>query len=237
MNKKAIVNITIKRSAPGFVVGTDGKTLYGTDAKAPWGSMYHGFWPECSVTGSILGENGELDVAGRGTYIHALQGMKPHHCANKWNFANFKSPSYSAILMNFTTPPSYASTSVTVGGIASKGAILIAGSDSTVEHTKVKGDAEVDWPEPSDIKYTWSGISADDEDITAVLEGPLGTRLDRKDVMGELPAFVKSLASAAVGTRPYIYQYGHKMKLKIKVGEQEEKEEEGLLFAEVTFIS
>jgi Svf1-like C-terminal lipocalin-like domain len=126
--------------------------------------------------------------------------------AARWNFVNFQSPSYSAIMMEFTTPPSYASTVVNVGGIASGNDIIFAGTDTTAEHSEVKGDDEVDWPEPSAVKYVWRGKTTDGKDAVATLEGPLGKRLDRVDVMGELPGFVKQLASAAVGTRPYIYQ-------------------------------
>jgi Svf1-like N-terminal lipocalin domain len=79
-NLKAVVNLTFKRTASGFVVGNDGTTLYGHDATAPWGSMRHSFWPTCEVKGSIMTQGGEIKMDGRGVYIHALQGMKPHHC-------------------------------------------------------------------------------------------------------------------------------------------------------------
>jgi hypothetical protein len=109
-------------------------------------------------------------------------------------------------MMEFTTPPSYDSTVVNVGGIASGNDIIFAGADSTAEHSEIKGDDEVNWPEPAATRYIWRGKTADGKDAIATLEGPLGERLDRVDVMGELPGFVKQLASAAVGTRPFIYQ-------------------------------
>jgi Svf1-like N-terminal lipocalin domain len=79
-NLQAVVNLTVKRTAPGFVVGSNGTTHYGHDADAPWGSMRHSFWPTCEVKGSIMTQGGEVKMDGRGLYIHALQGMKPHHC-------------------------------------------------------------------------------------------------------------------------------------------------------------
>ena len=42
--------------------------------------------------------------------------------------------------------------------------------------------------------------------MEAVIEGPLDQRLDRIDVMAEVPGFVKKIVGAAVGTKPYIYQ-------------------------------
>jgi hypothetical protein len=139
-------------------------------------------------------------------------------------------------MMEFTTPPSYGSTVVNVSGIATPTAILTASGDGTATHTVIKGDEEVNWPEPGSVKYEFRGKTVDGKDVVGVLEGPLGDRLKRVDVLGEVPAFIKSLASAAVGTRPYIYQYATKMKIKVKTGD-EEKEEEGLLFAEASFIS
>jgi hypothetical protein len=139
-------------------------------------------------------------------------------------------------MMEFTTPPSYGSTVVNVSGIATPSEILCAGGDGTATHTVIKGDAEVDWPEPGSVKYVFRGKTADGKDVEGILEGPLGERLNRVDVLENVPGFVKSLASAAVGTRPYIYQYSTKMKIKVKTGD-EVKEEEGLLFAEATFIS
>jgi hypothetical protein len=108
-------------------------------------------------------------------------------------------------MMEYTTPPSYATTTVNVGGITSEDKIIFAGADNLAEHTETKQDEEVDWPEPTVVRYHWKGI-VDGKPAEAELAGPLGKRLDRVDIMGELPGFIKSLASAAAGTRPYIYQ-------------------------------
>lgn len=79
VNEASIVNLTVTRAAPGFQVGKDGKTYYGTDPKHPWGSMRHAFWPRCKVEGSIATKSGNIDFGGKGLFVHALQGMKPHH--------------------------------------------------------------------------------------------------------------------------------------------------------------
>ena len=78
-NENSIVNLTITRMAPGFHIGKDGKSYFGTDPDNPWGSMRHAFWPRNKVEGSIITTAGELDCKGKGLFIHALQGMKPHH--------------------------------------------------------------------------------------------------------------------------------------------------------------
>ena len=83
-NEASIVNLTISRIAPGFHVGKDGKSYFGTDPERPWGSMRHAFWPRCQVHGSIITKMGEVDFKGRGFFSHALQGMKPHHAGMHW---------------------------------------------------------------------------------------------------------------------------------------------------------
>lgn len=238
-DERAIVNLTVKRVAPGVRAGKTGKSLFGTDLANPWGTMSHGFWPRCTAEGTITTKEGPIDFKGKCFFVHALQGMKPHHAAARWNFCDFQGPTYSAVMMEYTTPPSYGSTTVSVGAIAKDGEIIVAGCTNTATHVQTKGDTEVDWPEPTSIKFTWSGKTKDGKPVEAVLEGPLQNRLDRIDVMAEVPGFVKSIVKATAGTKPYIYQYSphtKKLSLKLKIGD-EEVTEEGELFSEATFIS
>lgn len=202
----AVVNLTIKNAAPGFVCGKDGKTLYGQDLSNPWGFMRHAFWPRCTAEGTILTKEGPIDFKGKALFIHALQGMKPHHAAAKWNYANFQGPTYSAVLMEYTTPPSYGSTVVNVGGIAKDGEIVTGSCSNKVTHTKIKKDTENSWPEPEAARFEWSGKTKDGQALTAVLETDFEERLDRIDVMAEVPGFVKQIVAGAAGTKPYIYQ-------------------------------
>ncbi|PGH14127.1 hypothetical protein AJ79_03244 [Helicocarpus griseus UAMH5409] len=238
MNEQSLVNISLKRTAPGFVAGRNGTSTFGTDPQNPWGSMRHAFWPRCEVEGSIITPEREIDFKGRGLFIHALQGMKPHHAAARWNFGTFQSPTYSAVFMEYTTPPSYGSTVVSVGGIAKDGEIVFAGPVKPATHLESAEDTHNDWPEPKSIKFTWDGKSSDGKSVDTVLEGSLGQRLDRVDVMAEVPGFIKSIVGSVAGTKPYIYQYvpQDKLSLKIRVGE-EEQTEQGTLYSEATFIS
>lgn len=109
--------------------------------------------------------------------------------------------------MEYTTPPSYGSTVVNVGGIATDGKILCAGSQGNfIEHTKVKPDRDNEWPEPEAVKYVWGGVTKDKKPVSATLAGSLGTRLDKVDVMAKIPGFIKTIVGGVVGTKPYIYQ-------------------------------
>ncbi|KAK0621608.1 oxidative stress survival, Svf1-like protein [Bombardia bombarda] len=230
VDQQAIVNLTVKRIAPGFQAGKTGKTLFGTDLENPWGTMRHAFWPRCTAEGAIMTKEGPIDFKGKCFFSHALQGMKPHHAAAKWTFCDFQGPTYSAILMQYITPPSYGSTVVNVGVIAKDGEILFGGCEGDAVHVKTLADVDNEWPAPTDIKFNWSGKTKDGKAVTAVLEGPLGDYLDRIDVMAEVPGFVKKFVAGAVGTKPYIYQYAQKkMSLNLKIGD-EEITEEGYLF-------
>ena len=75
---KSIVDIKITKTAPGFMAGKDGTSHYGTDPQKPWGKMKHAFWPRCAVEGTIKTPQKEVDFKGKGLFIHAQQGMKPH---------------------------------------------------------------------------------------------------------------------------------------------------------------
>ncbi|KAI1763629.1 oxidative stress survival, Svf1-like protein [Hypoxylon sp. FL1150] len=235
---QCIVNLKLTKTAPGFMAGKDGKSLFGTDLKHPWGSMRHAFWPRCTTEGTIMTKDGPIDFKGRGFFVHALQGMKPHHAAARWNFVNFQGPTYSAVMMEFTTPPSYGTTVVGVGGLAKEGEIITAGAITSAKHLKTKQDGENDWPEPTDVRFSWSGTTKDGKPAEASFEGSLGGRMDRIDVMAEVPGFVKKIVAGAAGTKPYIYQFAPKdgVDLKIRIGDQEIVER-GVLFTEATFIS
>lgn len=108
--------------------------------------------------------------------------------------------------MEFTTPPSYGKTTVALGGITSADKIIYAGTGCTATHIEIKGDPEVNWPEPSAGSYSWKGKAKDGTEVDATLIGSLGPRRDRIDIMAEVPKFVKSIVASAAGTRPYIYQ-------------------------------
>lgn len=106
-------------------------------------------------------------------------------------------------MMKYETPASYGTTTVNVGGVVKNDQILFAGANNTAQHTEIKGDKETEWPEPSAVKYTWNDSKSNQQ---AVIEGPFGTRIDRVDVMAEVPGFVKQIVAGAAGTKPYIYQ-------------------------------
>ena len=117
--------------------------------------------------------------------------------AARWNFLNFQSPTHSAVLMEYTTPPSYGSSRVTVGAVARDGAIVCAGASPPVTHTATREDP--DWPEPRTARFQWAGKDAAGKEVSAELEGELGERTDKMDVLAEVPGFVKAIVGGVVG--------------------------------------
>ncbi|BFZ59593.1 Putative cell survival pathways protein [Saitoella coloradoensis] len=231
-NPTTIVDVEFTRTAPGLKAGKNGTTTYGTDANKPWGSMRHIFWPRASVTGTIIADGKALDIKGRGLFVHALQGMKPHHAAARWNFANFQGENYSAVMMEFTTPPSYGSVTVNVGGVAKDGQLVLGTVKNTATHVEKKLDEETGWEEPMRIEFTW----LEDGKSKASIDAKLETRIERVDVLAEIPALLKKLVQGVAGTKPFIYQCVNPATLKLTDGDKE-IEDHGVLFTEATFIS
>ena len=100
-------------------------------------------------------------------------------------------------MMEFTTPPSYGSTTVNVGGVAVDGEILFAGVNHRVEHTETINDP--DWPAPKALKLEWNGTTKDGKTARAELAGGIGARFEKVDVMAEVPGFIKAIVGGVVG--------------------------------------
>lgn len=162
--------------------------------------------------------------------------MKPHHAAARWNFVNLQTPTYSAVMMEFTTPSSYGKTVVNVGCIAKDGELLYAGCNNTATHLAATVDPVSEWPEPKALLCKWTG--KDGKLVEAEMMGDLPDRTDRVDVLAHVPAIIKNLIGGVVGTKPIIFQYISKDKMTLKVkAAGNETSETGQFFCEATFIS
>lgn len=125
--------------------------------------------------------------------------------AAKWNFVNFQGPTYSAIMMEFITPASYGTTTVNITGLSKDGELVAAGTKGECEHVASQLD-DVELPEPTAVKFVWNATTKDGKAVEAVLEEELGEKIDRVDIMAEVPAIIKKIAGNVAGTKPYMYQ-------------------------------
>ncbi|ORY65636.1 oxidative stress survival, Svf1-like protein [Leucosporidium creatinivorum] len=149
------------------------------------GYAVHRFWPRCAVSGIVRIGQEVLDVDGsRGTFIHAIQGMRPNVLAAKWNFANFQSSAeggegVALTMMEFETTPSYGSKKVNIGSVVvgDKLVAITAGGEGVVgksvaEHVGPIKDVETGYHAPSSIKYQWEGVTLTED----------GKPTDKKDL-------------------------------------------------------
>ena len=206
INPKTIIDVTFTRVGQGIKIG-DSYSYYGEDHAHPWGYMRHLFWPRCHVSGTITTNGHEFDAKGLGMYVHAIQGMKPHHAANRWNFGNFQGKKMSAIMMEFTTPPSYGSHVVNIGAIVNEdGTLVAATTENAAIHSTTEKDIETGWDKPTSLELSWMGVTKDDVQVTAATESKLEHLVERVDVLAEIPTVIKAFIAGVAGTRPYIYQ-------------------------------
>lgn len=243
--RDSLVDITFTRDTKGFKIGEKGTSLYGTDLSNPWGSMFHCFWPRCSVTGSLNVKGKRIELGGdsaKGMFVFAMQGMKPHHAAKAWNFTTVHGPTMSAVLMEFTTPPSYGCVKVGVAGVVRNGELLFTAKEATIKHEQCQVDEETGWSVPQHLVYDFEGPkitqSTDTPACTAHIEGDVGRMVQRVDVMAEIPAFVKKVVVGIAHAKPYVYQWSNKkLGMKITLEDGTVVEEDGHGWMEATFIS
>lgn len=109
-------------------------------------------------------------------------------------------------MMEFTTPPSYGSTTVNVSAIVSDTEIVYASTSGTAEHTKSTPNEDAGWPEPNVIDFKFTETEREGKKVSGRMNTEFEKRTDLVDVMGEVPPMIKKVVAASVGTKPYVYQ-------------------------------
>ncbi|WFC98590.1 Putative cell survival pathways protein [Malassezia yamatoensis] len=100
-----------------------GFTYFGESVKTPAGYVVHRFWPYAVTSGMIVLDGAAIEAKGQGTFVHAIQGMRPNLVASRWNFCTFQSPEQdgvTAMIMEFTTTSDYGILHVNSDGSSSK---------------------------------------------------------------------------------------------------------------------
>jgi len=113
----------------------------------------------------------------------------------------------SAVMMEFTTPPSYGSQVCNVGALVNaEGTLLAAMTENAAIHKTTKKDAETGWDAPTSLELSWFGVAKDGTEATATTESNLERMVERVDVLAEIPAVIKAFIAGVAGTKPFIYQ-------------------------------
>ncbi|CAJ0748371.1 165_t:CDS:2 [Entrophospora sp. SA101] len=110
--QELIVSFEFERVDRGYKIG-EGKTYFGVDRSS--GFVEHKFWPKGIVNGTFVVDGRKFDVSGTGLFVHAIQGMRPHLIASKWNFINFQSDISSLSMCEFEATPYYGGVKVNQG--------------------------------------------------------------------------------------------------------------------------
>ncbi len=190
-NAELIVSFEFERVDRGFKIG-GGKTYFGKDKSA--GFVEHKFWPKGNVKGNIVVDSRAYDISGVGLFVHAIQGMRPHLIASRWNFINFQSDVAALSMCEFETTPQYGSKKVNQGSLVLNNKLVGVFKDNKAIFLKKEFDRHTGYDIPSEIRYTWEGkILETNEDFSAFIDIKLDVLMDRIDVLNEVPYFLKKI--------------------------------------------
>jgi Svf1-like C-terminal lipocalin-like domain len=111
------------------------------------------------------------------------------------------------VMMEFTTPPSYGSQVVNIGGIVKEDGTLVAAMvENAAIHKTIEKDEETGWDAPTSLELSWMGQTKDGVEVTAITDSDLKNLVERVDVLAEIPAVIKAFIAGVAGTKPFIYQ-------------------------------
>ncbi|KAF9428131.1 putative cell survival pathways protein [Podila epigama] len=229
-----IVSLTFERVAKGYKIG-EGKSFFGD------GYVSHKFWPACKVAGMMIVEGKAYDMGGEGTVIHAIQGMRPHLVASKWNFADFVGKNAETShraklgLMQFTTPEFYGSFTVTQGSLVLDDKLIAVTVDNKSEYVSTKLDEETGYHPPTELNYIWEGKTLEGgKPFKAVLNVKPKGLCQKVDLLAEIPWALRKIVSTFVA-KPIIYQWYDEASAVITVGDEQHKIH-GHVYHEATFV-
>ncbi|KAF9397177.1 putative cell survival pathways protein [Mortierella sp. AD011] len=229
-----IVSLTFERTAKGYKIG-EGKSFFGD------GYVSHKFWPASKVTGMMIVDGKAHDMAGQGTFVHAIQGMRPHLVASKWSFVDFSGKNVETdrnsklSLVQFTTPEFYGSTTVTQGSIVVDGELVAVAVDNKTEFVHTELDEETGYNPPTDVNYIWEGKTIEGaKPFKAILNVKPKGLCQKVDLLAEIPWPLRKIVATFVA-KPIIYQWYDEATAVITIGGDEQKVS-GNVYHEATFV-
>ncbi|KAF9202534.1 putative cell survival pathways protein [Haplosporangium sp. Z 27] len=229
-----IVSLTFERTTKGYKIG-EGKSYFGD------GYVSHKFWPAAKVSGMMIVDGQAHDMAGQGTFVHAIQGMRPHLVASKWSYVDFAGKDAETnhqaklSLVQFTTPEYYGSTTVAQGSVVFDGDLIGVAVDNKTEFVKTEFDEETGYNPPTDVNYIWEGKTIEGgKSFKAVLNVKPKGLCQKVDLLAEVPWALRKIVSTFVA-KPIIYQWYDKATAVITI-EGEEHQVSGNVYHEATFV-
>ncbi|CAH1757414.1 15221_t:CDS:2 [Entrophospora sp. SA101] len=181
--QELIVSFEFERVDRGYKIG-EGKTYFGVDRSS--GFVEHKFWPKGIVNGTFVVDGRKFDVSGTGLFVHAIQGMRPHLIASKWNFINFQSDISSLSMCEFEATPYYGGVKVNQGSLMLNDKLIGVSIDNKAEFVETELDLDTGYNIPKKINYVWEGRTLEGgEDYTVTIEIMPTILMDKIDVLNE----------------------------------------------------
>ncbi|KAF9147522.1 putative cell survival pathways protein [Linnemannia schmuckeri] len=229
-----IVSLTFERTTKGYKIG-EGKSFFGD------GYVSHKFWPSCKVSGMMIVEGKAQDMTGEGTFVHAVQGMRPHLVASKWSYVDFRGNNTETnnkaklSLIQFTTPEYYGSSTVTQGSLVFDGQLVGVAVDNKTEAVATEYDEETGYNPPTEVNYVWEGKAIEGgKSFKAVLNVKPKGLCQKVDLLAEIPWALRKIVSTFVA-KPIIYQWYDEASAVVTIGDVEHKLA-GHVYHEATFV-
>jgi len=229
-----IVSLTVERTAKGYKIG-EGKSFFGD------GYVSHKFWPACKVSGMMIVEGQAHDMAGEGTFVHAIQGMRPHLVASKWSYVDFTGNNAEShrkarlSLIQFTTPEYYGNVTVAQGSIVVDGELVGVAVNNKTEFVKTEFDEETGYNPPTEVNYVWEGKTIEgSKPFKAVLNVKPKGLCQKVDLLAEIPWALRKIVATFVA-KPIIYQWYDDATAVITIGEDQHSVT-GHVYHEATFV-
>ncbi|ORX90380.1 oxidative stress survival, Svf1-like protein [Basidiobolus meristosporus CBS 931.73] len=230
--KNIHVNFTFTPVDSGYKIG-EGKTFFNKVNSNNF--ICHKFLPGGRVTGKIILNGKESELAGDGIFIHALLGLKPHEAASKCNLISLQSENAALSMLQFETPRSYGSKDVTQGAFVYNNELVAVTVDNTSSFVATKLDPDTKYEVPTEIKYIWSGETLKKEKFVAEMTVKPQFLLAKIDVLSELPFLLRKVIQTLF-TKPYVYQYYDNAEVQVVIGE-EKINFNGKAFYECSFLN
>ncbi|KAG0300421.1 putative cell survival pathways protein [Dissophora globulifera] len=227
------IRLTVERTTRGYKIG-EGKSIFGD------GYVSHKFWPGCKVTGQMIVDGLAHDMAGEGTFVHAIQGMRPHLVASKWSYVDFSGKSESnhsskLSLVQFTTPEYYGNVTVTQGSVVFDGELVGVAVDNKTEFVTTVFDEETGYNPPTEVNYVWHGKTIEGgKPFRAVLNVKPQGLVQKVDLLAEIPWALRKIVSTFVA-KPIIYQWYDEATAVVTIDDKENRVL-GHVYHEATFV-
>ncbi|KAL7750088.1 putative cell survival pathways protein [Sorochytrium milnesiophthora] len=170
-----------------------------------------------NLTGHIMANKTMCTLDGYGTYLHQLQGIKPHLIASKWTQFTFQSDKLAVSTTSGHTPKHYGSSffSTLAMRLSQDNHLYTLTSTNTQLTTLATAvDPHTGYEIPTSFRVTASGqasVAPADSTAAPTLEIETTFALDhaawhRIDVLSEMPWLVRKAIQLLVAN-PYVYQF------------------------------